>query len=249
MRGLVYKEFYLGRKTYISFATITIMLALLGFLVALSTICGNIKGWAEANPEELKNTIQILTYLPILVSVFSVVGVEHSICGDYEAGWMNYSYTLPVKAGLAVGARYVTGLIVLGYSMVFGIIYAPLLSLVSGINLPDSIFKNILMLLVIAIIFISFDVPMSYRLKTSRAVSTRFGIFFVVVYVMAFVVFAIKMDAGGAMEQSEGQILKSIQNIFEGIRDVVVYGAVLIIPVALGLSFMVSEKLYVRREK
>ena len=54
MKGLLYKEFILGRKNYLAFLALAFVCALLGVLVCLSMICGNLQSVPTEDPEGVK---------------------------------------------------------------------------------------------------------------------------------------------------------------------------------------------------
>ena len=97
MKGLLYRDFYLGKKTYILYGMISIAMALFGILVSISFHCGNLVNYADNNPGSFENIIKILMYLPIFMIVIAVQGISQNICSDYKAGWMIYEYNLPMK--------------------------------------------------------------------------------------------------------------------------------------------------------
>ena len=83
MKGLLYKEFFLGRKNYLAFLALFFVFALMGALVCLSMICGNLQSIPAEDPESVKTFAMIFTYAPyafllilcpIIAAIYALVG-------------------------------------------------------------------------------------------------------------------------------------------------------------------------------
>ncbi len=259
MKGLLYREFYVNKKHYIVFGALAMAFALLGGMVALSSVCGNIKNFPETDPNAWESTMLIITYLPTVIAIFSVIGVTNSIFSDYESKWMIYSYTLPTKYKKAVGVRYVAGLIVLGVSLAFGMVYGAVVNLIAGTNMPNDLFKNVFAIIVLGVIYLAIDVPIAYIGKNARTVEImEIIIFAAIVVISGAIVFLIKGEeainkfisafaATGTGEQSLGD--SELMAGFWHIRDGIAQFGFIIIPVAVIISLLIAEKIYKRREK
>lgn len=242
MKGLFYKEWCLGRKTFFSFLALSFVFCILGVLVFLSMICGNLQAMPKEDPESVKLFRTIFFYVPYILLLFGVEGCHQSIYRDYESGWMTYSYTLPVTAYKAVGARYLMGGSILGIGFLYGLLNAVIISKLSKIAFSFEIVKNLILILIIAIIIFSLFLPLAMKLKKSRTVATIESVLMVGIYLsFGFLMIQYEKKYGDA-------VFSILSEVFEKIRDIIVLLSPLIIFAAAGISFFTAVKIYQRRE-
>lgn len=255
MRGLIYKEFKLNRKFYSSFMGMAIMFGLLGFLVVLSSICGNLKGFAVNNKDLFEFIVSVLTYMPFAMLLFSVFGVVNSVFTDFKTNWMYYSYTLPTKPVVAVGARYAAGTITLAICCLGSILYSYVLAAVAGTELSQFLVKNIVAITVIMFVVLAFCMPVAIGFKDIK----KLGLAGTIVFIVISIAEAIDMFGAANDELSDGQLDAYtaedaaadtlIEQKIMAVRDVLADYWFIIIPVVIFISLAISVKLYQRREK
>ena len=247
MKGLLFKEFYLTRKTYLGLLGVFLGMALLCILAALSMICGNLQDIMTEFPEEVNGYFQMFVYAPFAVSVFSVAVGEDSVFKDYTSGWMQYCYTSPVPAAKMVGVRYLTVVIIAIASLVLGLGSAGIVSLILDEPITGGILKNMLVILMVAIGYSFLDIPLALRFKTAQAVQSKVGVAFIIIYIVAFGWFFKKSEQlkGEALDQYMADMMEKAVNI----RDMLLPLAPIIMLVLFAVSFTISIKLYQRREK
>lgn len=251
MKGLLYKEFLVGRKIYLIFLALSLLFSVLGFLVCLSMICGNLDYLLE-EPELAQNVAEICVYLPFILLLFAANGVNHSIYSDYESGWMRYSYTLPVKAERAVCARCLGGILVFAFSFFYGLAYAWVIQVLTRFPLTAEVLKNMLVFLTLAVFLYSWNLPLALKYKTSRAVSVRIVICVAALYIVC----ALQWIRGlwrsedrfwGNGETGEVYLVH-LAGKYETVRDALLPFLPFLILGMLGISFFLSVKIYRRRE-
>ena len=247
MKGLLFKEFYLTRKTYLGLLGVFLGMALLCILAALSMICGNLQDIMTEFPEEVNGYFQMFVYAPFAVSVFSVAVGEDSVFKDYTSGWMQYCYTSPVPAAKMVGVRYLTVVIIAIASLVLGLGSAGIVSLILDEPITGGILKNMLVILMVAIGYSFLDIPLALRFKTAQAVQSKVGVAFIIIYIVAFGWFFKKSEQlkGEAFDQYMADMMEKAINV----RDMLLPLAPIIMLVLFAVSFTISIKLYQRREK
>lgn len=247
MKGLLFKEFYLTRKTYLGLLAVFAGVASLCALVCLSMICGNLQNIPAESPEEVNSFFQMFIYAPYAILVFAVTACEHSIFTDYATGWMKYSYTLPTPAKKAVGVRYLTGIIIAAVSFVLGLCNAGIMSLILDKPISAEIVKNMLVILLVAIGYTFFDIPLALKYKTAQAVGNRVGTVMIVAYIA---VGAYMMNKIGQMStEMSDQYLADMMTKAANIRDMILPFSPIIMLALFGISFLIAVKLYQRREK
>ena len=246
MKGLLYKEFYMGRKSYALFFALAFVFSLLGFLVFLSMICGNMKNMPSEDPQSVKIYATMFIYVPFLLILGAIDGCNQSIYSDYASNWMTYSYTLPTKATKAIGARYLSGVLLLPVCILYGIVNAAVICGISGYPMSVDILKNMVVFMLFEVIYFAIGVPMALKYKTSQAVSTRWGVIFIGCY---FVMGLIGVNNGLLDEEVDGNLyMQQLFDKYEAIRDVLLPFIPLMILAVLGISFLISVKMYQRRE-
>ena len=233
MKGLLYRDFYLGKKTYILHGMIALAMAIFGILVGVSSHCGNLVNYADNNPGSFEIIIKIFMYLPIFMLVIAVQGISQNICSDYKAGWMIYEYNLPVKDVVKVGAHYTSGLIIVAAGMVTGALYMLLVSQISGVELVKGDFIKMLLIGFIGLVQIAFFIPVSLRVKTMKAVSTIAVVIICVIWMVAFVQL-------GIVEETE--LFVKVAKDIKLFKNIIKNYWMVIIPAMLATSFLCSIK-------
>ncbi len=247
MKGLLFKEFYLTRKTYLGLLGVFLGMAFLCILAALSMICGNLQEIMTESPEEVNGYFQMFVYAPVAVAMFSVAAGEDSVYKDYASGWMQYSYASPVPAAKMVGVRYLAVGIIAIASLVLGLGSAGIVSLILDKPITAGMLKNLLVILLVAIGYSFLDIPMALRFKTAQAVQNKVGIAFIIIYIVAFGWFFKKSEQlkGETFDQYMTNMMEKAVNI----RDMLLPFAPILMLVLFAVSFTISIKLYQRREK
>ena len=247
MKGLLFKEFYLTRKTYLGFLGLFIGVASLCALTALSMICGNLQETAMKSPEIVDSYFQMFTYIPLLALMFAVQAVETSVYMDYASGWMKYSYSTALSMKKVIGVRYLAGFIILVISMVLGFANAGLIGLILNKTITADMVKNILLIGIMGTVFMFIDIPMALKFKTAQKVQNLEGTVFLVGYIVIVGFFFLKM--ADMNEDMSEQYLKSILAKAMDIRDILLPLCPILLLVLFALSFWTSVRLYQRREK
>lgn len=248
MRGLIYKEFYLGRKTYLAFFALTVLFTILGILVCVSMICGNLQEAVAKDHSMKAYYAEIFTYVPYLLFLCSVTGSNQSIFRDYEAKWMTYSYTLPTEGKVAVGVRYLAGLIIMAAGFLYGLVNAGIISVLTEIPVTTEVVKNMVVILLAACVCYAWMVPLAMKYKTANAVAVRVILVGAVFYAI-FVVMMIYIELQG--EEVANRFYDSLFHIgtYTGVRDGVFLFSPLLMIAVLGFSYYISVRVYQRREK
>ncbi|MGN0431244.1 MAG: ABC-2 transporter permease [Lachnospiraceae bacterium] len=251
MKGLLYKEFFLGRKNYLAFLVLFFAFALLGALVCLSMICGNLKSLPVQEPESVQVLAGIFTYVPYALALLAVFSGSQSVYSDYASGFMKFSYTLPVKAVKSVGARYLTGMIVLCTGVLLGIANAGIISTLTEIPLQAEAFKNMLVIFFLVAVLFAGELPLALKFKSSKAVSGIAVCFIVSVYLVAGGLFINGMNHFEVSpgEDAESLYLQTVLHKYAEIRDILLPFLPVVLLAILGISFFTSVKIYKRREK
>ncbi len=243
MKGLLYKEWCLQKRIISLFVLLAFIFSVMGVLVFLSMRCGNLRDWPSEDPESVTLFLVIFIYVPYVLLLFASDVCCASVCSDYATGWMKLSYTLPTKAEIAVGSRYLFGCIILTASFVYGVVNGLVIYAMAGKSFGIDVIKNMLLILVIAVVVFAVYMSLSYVFKKSKTVSA-FGVIFAVFMYFGFGALIIYGE-----KKYGDDAIKWIGDMFMRVSDVVSVVFPLIIAILLGLSFVVSVKFFQRREK
>lgn len=242
MKGLLYKEWCLNKKSICLFALIALVFSVLGLLVFLSMICGNLKGVLD--PESTSMLLSIFTHTPYIIALCASAVCNASVCSDYESGFMKLTHTLPLTPIQKVSTKYIFAFAIMCASFVFGICNAFAMHAMARQDITGSPIKTMLLFLVVAVILNSIFIPISYLLKKSRSVST----FAATTFVGAYFVFGIGLTSYGLDKYGDDIILKPIE-IFKDLRSAAPIFTIPAIAVITAISIYFSSKIYNRRDR
>jgi hypothetical protein len=234
VKGLLYKEWCLGKRLFVGFLLLAVLFSVLGILVSLSLQFGNLKG-------EDDTFVRIFFYVPYLILLFSADICLQSVYRDYASGWMNYSYTMPMPCAKAVGARYLTGALLFVFSFVYNLLYSAILGSVSTISYQAEDMKNQVILLAVACLVLGVFLPLAFHFQTGRSVTAIAVGILAVTYTGSGAVMMILVENGANFSEIL-QKAESLQN-----KGMIV--CLLFMAVEIAFSFRCSCRIYERREK
>ncbi|MBQ4283217.1 MAG: ABC-2 transporter permease [Lachnospira sp.] len=243
MKGLLYKEWCLQRKTIFTFVALALVFSLLGILMFISMKCGNLKGWQTENPESAQVFLSTFTYVPYIFMLLASQVCNAAVCSDYETGWMKYAYTLPVTGKVAVGTRYLFGCIAMVTGIIYGLVNALAIYAFAGLSFDMNVIKYMLIILLGIVLSYSIFMPVSFKFKKKRTVSTISAVVFAFIYFGAMGVLAY------CMEVYDEEVLNVMSAKLKDFCDVLAWFVPFISVAVLIISFGASVKIYQRREK
>jgi hypothetical protein len=155
---------------------------------------------------------------------------------------MNYSYTMPINSAKTVGARYLMGALLFGFSFVYNLVYSVILGAVSTVSYRAGDFKNQLLLLAAACLVYGFFLPLAFHFRTGRTVSAIAIGILAVVYTGTGIAMTVVVSEGAGNPSELLEIAGKIRNT----------GMLVCLPVAavgIALSFLCSCRIFDRRER
>lgn len=239
MRGLLYKELCLGKKNYLTLLGITCMFSLIGFLVCLSVRCGNLKDYLVATSQKESN-VAIFVYLILFFVMYWSSQGMNSVYSDSSSGWEKFTYTMPVPSKIIVAAKYIQVAGAFVIAMILAIANWYIFAEISDVEMKSSVFKNMAIIMCLGAIGYSIFLPLSFWYKNARAVANRIVIVGVGLYLVVFGAFAYNFTDD--LIPKIGKKLTQIRN------DIVPFSPLIIIGTLL-FSYLISVKIYERREK
>lgn len=244
MKGLIYKELYLSKKNYIALLAVILGVVFLGILVGLGTRVGNLKNYAEEDKAYFFYMFVYATYAAVLAFVLEIFW---SIENDRKSGWRKIEYTMPITAKKRVGAWYLICAIVLGCSLIVGLLNAGLMALMFGQTITASILKNMVIILLVVIVIPLVAMPLYQRFsaKTMEVVLTVL----LIIFMIAFMVFTTVVENMYETKEQSDAFFNNLGNKIGIFFDWFLYLSPIIIPLLIVGSFSLSVRWYQRRGK
>lgn len=236
MKGLIYRDFYLGKKTFLLYTILALATGLFGVLMSLSSRCGNLISFAQNSPGEFGIVMDTFTYVPVILIVVSVWGIGQCIFSDYKSGWMYYSYTLPAKKSTMVGAHYIVSILVILAGVVCGIIHTYIIRSVAGFDITKKNVMGIALVGIIGVIYSMCLIPLSLASKTEKRTQTIIIIFGTVLYIVSMIQFSL-------LEVDDERVFKIIWADIKPVKDALIGYWWIILPLILSLSISISVRL------
>ena len=244
MKGLIYKELYLSKKNYIALLAVILGVVLLGILVGLGTRVGNLKNYAEEDKAYFFYMFVYATYAAVLAFVLEIFW---SIENDRKSGWRKIELTMPITAKKRVGAWYLTCAIVLGCSLIVGLLNAGLMAVMFKQSITADIIKNmaIILLVVIVIPLVAMPLYQRFSAKTMEVVLTVL----LIIFMIAFLVFTTVVENMYETKEQSDAFFNNLGNKIGIFFDWFLYLSPIIIPLLIVGSFSLSVRWYQRRGK
>lgn len=259
MRGLVYREFYLRRKSYISCIVCVVMVMVLGLMIRGSLVYGNLALLRLSDEDGFEAVNQLsyylFTYLPAVL-IFGMIGGDHGvIVSDAKSRFDMFAYTLPVKETMQVAVKYALMIAVMLLGFALSMLNAALFAVIQHKDISENVICNLLLIVFIAAIIVSFQIPMLYHFRSGAVVRVS-TIIVVAVVVMGFLSRLVADMTGITMENqnlsADEQVDKVMDYVFTTLpqmRDQAVSRLCVVTAAAVIIGFALSVKQLKRREK
>lgn len=182
IKGLVFRELYLARKSIISVLGIFVVFMIMYVLIQMSMSFGNL---AKLPAEEIENTRSGLYYLFLIIPsicVFVPMGaVTEIVSRDYASRWMPFQYSTPIKEEKYVLVKTLIASTVLAGGFLLAVLDAFIVSASSGRTLTFESFCIIPWIMAIASVIFTVATLLTARF---RNLTTTLMICFVLFYVI-----------------------------------------------------------------
>ncbi len=261
MKGLIYRELYLSKKSYISGFVTFLMIFLIGLLFRLSTEYGNLASLAKFEGDVFR-TVDIITYyeslyVPSAVIFFAMMAEHGVIIADFKSKWNTFAYTFPVREERTVFVKY----LILVCSMLVGFILSILNALIiCGISdrpFTFGIVKNILIIMMCILINQAINIPLLMKLRSKAKSDMVFTIAFAIL-LFVFSKFIkeiftkIFSEFSDIENMTESEVWELLRNFIQGIinfRDKVFLFVPIVIIAVLSSGYYASVRILKGRER
>lgn len=177
MKGLIYRELYLSKKSYTAGFVTFLMIFLIGLLFRLSTEYGN---FAKLEGDAFR-TVDIITYyeslyVPSAVIFFAMMAEHGIIIADFKSKWNTFAYTLPVSEKKTAFVKYLILVCSMLTGLIFSILNALIICGISDRHFTFGIVKNILIIMTCILINQAINIPLLMKLKSKAKSDVVFTI-------------------------------------------------------------------------
>lgn len=238
LKGLFYREFYLGRKSYLAFGLVTVIMTLIFSLILLSFKSGNL-ALLENAEETRKDLEQMMMYFMTAICLFiSLVGVD-TIYLDFNNKWSGFAFASPVKEEVYVGIKYIIMLALNILGLATGVLCGTIFCTIQG---TEFTLNNLAVIAWIdavvtvgSVCFMVFAYLFRDMIKAAIAFTALFFAFLAIL-----IIFYLNNSTGKV------KLPELMSGVFESIKSYVFLTPVIIIG-AVFLGFLISVKLFKRR--
>lgn len=244
MKGLIYKEFLLGKKNYLGFLAFGIGVAILGVLVGLGTRFGNLQDYTVEDKAYFYNVFVYFTYVVLLLVAFEIC---ISVDRDKRSGWKKIEFIMPVSAVKRVGAWYLTGGMLLAGCFLVGLMNTGLMTLMFGHFMTGNMLMNMVLILLGFMAVFLLVLPLYQRFdgkSLERTWSTMVVVCAIAVLIVTLVI-ELKYDDPEQLRAFFKSILGKAKEFIDGFF----FLSPIIMPLLLMGSFALSVRWYQRRDK
>lgn len=256
MKGLIYRELYLAKRSYFTGLFVTLAVMIVGILVRLSTIYGNL---AKLDGDSFRimdvYTYNIFMYLPLIAALCTLMSDHGVIIGDSKCRFGVFSYTLPVSDVKLAAVKYVIPIGSAVASVGIGVLNAAIICGISGKSLSAGIMKIILIITAICVFVSSLSIPLLTRFKVKTVTDAlSLGLMGIVVLIMWLNMDRLRewfgqfTDENGDITDTE-LLMEKVTEKAAMIRDIAAEIAPFVIIISLAAGFAATVMLYKRRVK
>lgn len=210
LKGLFFRELYLGRRTYIAVTGIFFGIVTLILLVLLSMKVGNLAKLPADVIESAKGTIRMAAmFVPSAIFFMNTSVVVDTAPADLSEKWLRFMYSSPVSEGKILGVKFSVMFITaaVGYGL------SALLALAVGALMgePATItdFGIIAAIMLIVVLFSILITVLSYAFKSTTGA-------IVIVLILAYFGMGIIIGLAGV-----GNPALSDEELFQNISDII----------------------------
>lgn len=166
MKGLIYRELYLSRKSIIMMLVAYVLFVFVFSLIMISTYAGNL----AKDPDAAEMRGYLYSQMYIYTGVMAIAGVVYGhndiIEKDYKSHWQLFSYTMPLDEKTIIRSKFITRGILIMFGFLLALLADVIFSVAARKTLSISHFKNILIFLFGYGMVCMSDIPMMLRYKT-----------------------------------------------------------------------------------
>ena len=241
LKYLVYRDFFLAKKTIFINAALGLFLMIFGLLVSLSSKYGNLALVPESYQEILDDMIFMFScFMPVYACAGVGVSVTETMQFECDKKWRSFRLTTPISGYMYALARYIVILGAVSVCVGIALLYMWGNSLITGEPVSG---ESIAFMLVLTFYFIMFSLLMQILIQVLGS-ADRAGIAMVILMIPAMFGVMLYVEKHMLIPVDEPVMPFLVNLCAKHLPKVaVIFGIVLVV------SFILTAKLYKRREK
>lgn len=241
LKCFIYRELFLARKSLLINGLVALFIMLFGILVSLSTKYGNLRLVPENYQDVLGDMLFLFSsFLPVYACAGVGTSIFETIQLECDKKWGRFRLTTPVSGYLFALARYIVLLGAVTVFMFLALVYMWGNSVIMGEPVSR---KNITFMLAIILVFLIFTLLMQLLTMVLGSIDRAGIVMLIVMFPVTWIVMYKFMDIG-KMSTEPGMSFNFLEIIGSYLPHVFTTFVVTLI-----VSFILSAKLYKRREK
>lgn len=218
LKVLIWREWRLARKNYLTTLIVCILFAVFFWLFRLSMSVGNL-AFVFNTKEILQEFGAVLYYMSaIMVGIVSIgvcVSDWSAYAADINANWLCYSYSLPIDPKMRTTVIYAVKLIKLAIGLGFSILNGFVTSVITGTPFTKHMVLFFLSFTAVVWIYDLISQFFMMHARTSKGISTAGFFVMVAIYIPILVIAFINMILNPSDESPElNDIVEKIRGFF-----------------------------------
>ncbi|MDE5737645.1 MAG: hypothetical protein K2H93_04695 [Oscillospiraceae bacterium] len=188
MKGLLFRELYLGRKFYLSTFIVQFITTGLAFLVLLSMKIGNLANLDDSiiDMEFFNGMIKALFIVALPVIYFCITGENGVHISDIKSRYYLFYDTLPVSAFQKTMIKYIIKFSLFVYALGMSMLSAWGYTVMNGIAFDRNIYLMVLAVALLALMINTYQDPLILLCKSQKAITKISGSVFVILALCYF---------------------------------------------------------------
>lgn len=168
LKGLFFRELYLGRRTYAAVTGIFFGIVALILLVLLSMECGNLAKLPEDVLESAKGTIRMAAmFVPAAIFFMNTSVVVDMAPSDLSEKWLRFVYSSPVSEGKLLGVKFAVMFITAAVGYGLSALNAYAVGTLMGEPATVNDYAVIAMIMLVVVLFATIITVLSYAFKST----------------------------------------------------------------------------------
>ena len=246
MKGLIFRELYLGKNNTLVVLCISFVMGIIGILVRLSMKIGNL----TMLPEETLAEIDLSTYLIFSLTICTMLLMCNSMVAevagyDHRSKWMNFQYSAPINEEKYVFVKYLVMLATTAAAFVPSLINAVIIGALSNRPLDFGIISVITVIACFTIIFTVFQTALIYLFHSVE----KAMYVFISLVIAAFLILGINIAEIKDLYEHEVDILRYLTDIMFSFCEKYMLAAVIAAVVFIIAGYFLTVAFMKRRLK
>lgn len=174
LKGLFFRELYLGRKTYLSFIILVAVYGVVFSLVLLSMRIGNLALMEDIEETREGMELILMYFNAAMCAMLGMAGVEVTHL-DLNTKWLGYIYGSPVKEEKYIAIKYIISFFFLLVGAVISVLFGLLFCRIHGTEFTAGNLAAITCIITVAAMGISCFMTLTFLFRNINTAAMVFS--------------------------------------------------------------------------